>query len=185
MYLDDAITRAWRAVDRARVRDRVTIERGDIRRTALDGADVVHMHLGPAFHDVLAERLETFSSPRTRVIAAGWKVPGWRPLPRALEEWSGGYVYRPADPRCHASWGGVAPLGHSMHVVTVEVHADLTELDVRFANAGDGDAVLAATHARRGQSLQVAYAAPEGAELTLWGRARDGSFGQRGPTCAC
>jgi SAM-dependent methyltransferase len=184
-YLEDAIERSWRAVDRANVRELVEIERGDVRRARFAQADVVHMHLGPAFHDVLAERLEELLTPNARVIAAGWKVPGWQALAEAGAAWDGGYVYRPADPKLQVTWGEPEELADGSGIVAVDVHADLAALEVRVTPTGDDAprAVVSADHAGRGQRVYVAYELPgEGVapELALWGRSRNGRFTQRG-----
>ncbi|MCW2973404.1 MAG: ribosomal protein methyltransferase [Thermoleophilia bacterium] len=190
-YLEDAITTALARAVKAGVVDRVDIVRDDVRRTSFAPADVVHMHLGPAFHDVLAERLEQQLTPNARVVAAGWQVPGWLPLPSALEAWDAGYVYRPADPRWQVSWGAVEPLAadaldQPAHTVAVNVHADLAAIEVRIdgADAPDAEAVVSSARAGRGQQVHVAWSAPEGArfELALWARSRNGRFTQRGST---
>lgn len=184
-YLEDAIERALRAAEKAGVADRVEIVRDDLRRARVASADVVHMHLGPAFHDVLADRLERLLTPNARVIAAGWKVPGWQPLADALEAWDGGYVYRPADPRWQATWGEAVEVEDGVRLVPLDVHADLEAIEPRIAVADPAAAphcAISATAAGRGQRLTVAVAAGAGPiELTIWARSRNGRFTQRGP----
>ncbi|MBC7460904.1 MAG: class I SAM-dependent methyltransferase, partial [Thermoleophilia bacterium] len=192
-YLEGAITTALARAVKAGVIDHVDIVRGDVRRINFAPADVVHMHLGPAFHDVLAERIEQQLTPNARVIAAGWQVPGWLPLPTALEAWDAGYVYRPADPRWQVSWGAVEPiaadtLDEPAYVVAVNVHADLAAIEVRVEGADAGSVTVAAstTHAGRGQQLHAAWSAPADASFALapWARSRNGRFTQRGSAFA-
>jgi predicted O-methyltransferase YrrM len=183
-YLEDAIERALRAAQKAGVADRVEITRDDLRRARVASADVVHMHLGPAFHDVLADRLERLLTPNARVIAAGWKVPGWQPLPDALAAWDGGYVYRPADPRWQATWGEPTEVEDGVRLVPLNVHADLEAIEPRVtAGSGSATPAVAVSRARagRGQELTIAVAASSTpVELTVWARSRNGRFTQRG-----
>lgn len=136
-YLEDALARARRAADAAGVGDRVELLRDDLRRVDPTPFDVVHMHLGPAFHDVLAARLERLLSQHARVVAAGWKVPGWLPDPVAETRWEHGYVYRPADPRMQASWGEVGSTDE-LAWIELHVHADLDAIEVRVDGAPAG-----------------------------------------------
>lgn len=195
-YLDDAIARAYERAERAGVRDRIDIVRGDVRRTNVASADVLHMHLGPAFHDVLAAQLEQQLTPGARVIAAGWQVPGWLPSPSALEAWDFGYVYRPADPKWQLAWSAEPPVQLAATSeddsiawrTSASVHADLAGLELRVEGP-DADqvvAVLDRTSAARGTTLHVAYSAPDDARfhLALWGRSRNGRFTQRGDVFA-
>jgi hypothetical protein len=175
-YLDDAIERTHRAAARAGLE--VEVLHADLRQVDPSPFDVVHMHLGPAFHDVLAARLERLLAPHARVIAAGWQVPGWLPDPGALEEWDGGYVYRPADPRMHASWGEQGVAG-DVEYVELLVHADLYGLEPRINGAPARDRVaLDRLDAARGTTVLVAL--PDEGELTIWARDRAGRVTQRG-----
>lgn len=185
-YLDDAIARARTAAARAGVADRVEIVQADLRRIDPTSADVVHLHLGPAFHDVLASRLEALLTPRARVIAAGWRVPGWRALPDSAERWDGGYVYRPADPRMHLTWHDAIIERGRVLIVDATVHADLEALELRVdAASASAPAAISTSVARRGQRISIAVArTPEPAELTLWARSRNGRLTQRGPALA-
>lgn len=178
-YLTDAIERAERAARRAGVDDRVTLVRDDLRRIDPTAFDVVHVHLGPAFHDVLAARMERLLAQHARVVAAGWKVPGWQPLPDALDAWDGGYVYRPADPRMQASWGERVS-GDPDHV-ELHVHADLWDLEPRLdgAPAADRIALDRTDHAARGTTVLV-QAPPRNSRLEVWARCRAGRLTQRG-----
>lgn len=177
-YVDDAIEHARRAADAAGVGDRVELLRDDLRRVDPTPFDVVHMHLGPAFHDVLAARLERLLTREARVVAAGWRVPGWRPDDAALATWDGGYVYRPADPAVQASWGRAAPEADPPFV-ELRVHADLFDLEPRLDGVPATDRVaLDRTTARRGTTVLVAL--PESGELTVWARCRAGRVTQRG-----
>lgn len=175
-YLDDAIERSRRAAVQAGVDDRVELVHGDVRRIDPAPFDVVHMHLGPAFHDVLADRLERLLAPDTRVVAAGWRVPGWLPDAGALDAWDGGYVYRPADPHMHASWGARA----SEHV-ELHVHAALRDIEPRIDGSPARDRIaVSRTTSGRGTTLLVSL--PDGpGELSIWARDRAGRFTRRGP----
>jgi predicted O-methyltransferase YrrM len=177
-YLEDAIELARRAADAAGVADRVELLRDDLRRVDPTPFDVVHMHLGPAFHDVLAARMERLLAQHARVVAAGWKVPGWLPDPSAVERWDGGYVYRPADPRMQASWGEV---GETDELAWIErhVHADLDAIEVRVDGAPAGAIAIDRTRAARGTIVLVQR--PARGELAVWARCRAGRFTQRGP----
>lgn len=175
-YLADAIELARRAADRAGVGDRVELLRDDLRRVDPTPFDVVHMHLGPAFHDVLAARMERQLTQSACVVAAGWRVPGW--LADADADWDGGYVYRPADPRRQASWGERRTDGDPPWV-ELHVHADLDELEPRVDGLADGAVALDRTRAARGTVVLVQL--PERGELTVWARDRAGRLTQRGP----
>lgn len=178
-YLDDAIERTRRSADRAGVADGVHLLHDDLRRVDPAPFDVIHMHLGPAFHDVLAARLERVLEPRTRVIAAGWRVPGWQPDADASELWDGGYVYRPADPRRHASWGE-ADLDAGW--VELNAHADLASIEPRLDGIpAAGEVAVSHERAGRGQVVLVQVPADPDATLTIWARCRAGRLTQRGP----
>lgn len=179
-YLEDAIERARRAAERAGVADRVKLVRDDLRRVDPTPFDVVHLHLGPAFHDVLAARLERLLTQHARVIAAGWRVPGWLPDADALDAWDGGYVYRPADPRMHASWGG-QELEAEPPFVELQVHADLFGIEPRLDGRPARDRIAVDRRdAARGTTVLVAL--PDGGgELSIWARDRAGRVTQRGP----
>lgn len=182
-YLDDAIDRARAAARRAGVEDSVELIRDDLRRIEPTAADVVHMHLGPAFHDVLAARMEQSLTPTARVIAAGWRVPGWRPLPGTAEQWDGGYVYRPADPRMHISWFDERDeANEDVVLLDARVHADLEAIEPRFDTDGPEPIIeLSQTTAFRGQRIAVAIGRTGfPIELALWGRSRSGRLTQRG-----
>lgn len=178
-YLDDALERTRRAAATAGVEDRVELLHADLRLVDPTPFDVVHMHLGPAFHDVLAARLERLLAQHARVIAAGWRVPGWLPDPEAAEEWDAGYVYRPADPRMHASWGERFDDADPPYV-ELHVHADLSDLEPRVDGAPAAERIaLDRTTAARGTTVLVAL--PAAGELTIWARDRAGRLTQRGP----
>lgn len=179
-YLVDAIAQATRAAEKAGVSDRVEIVRDDLRRIDPTPFDVVHMHLGPAFHDVLAGRMERLLAQHARVVAAGWQVPGWQPLLETADTWDAGYVYRPADPRMQASWGDE---GTTDELVWIElrVHADLEALETRIDGAPAGDRIaLDRTSAARGTTVLVQR--PAAGALTIWARCRAGRLTQRGPS---
>jgi SAM-dependent methyltransferase len=183
-YLDDAIERARAAARRAGIEDRVELIREDLRRIEPTSADVVHMHLGPAFHDVLAARMEESLTPTARVIAAGWRVPGWRPLPGTAEQWDGGYIYRPADPRMHISWFDERnERAEDVVILDARVHADIEAIEPRFDTDGPEPIIeLSQTTACRGQRIAVAISRTGSPiELALWGRSRSGRLTQRGP----
>jgi SAM-dependent methyltransferase len=178
-YLDDAVERTRRAADKAGVGDRIELLHADLRLVDPTPFDVVHMHLGPAFHDVLAARLERLLAQHARVIAAGWRVPGWLPDADALDAWDGGYVYRPADPRMHASWGARGS-ADELEWVELHVHADLFGLEPRIDGSPAADRVaIDRTDAARGPTVLVAV--PADGELTIWARDRAGRVTQRGP----
>ncbi len=178
-YLEDAIARARRTADKAGVAARVELLRDDLRRVDPTAYDVVHMHLGPAFHDVLAARMERLLAQHARVVAAGWKVPGWLADPVAAEQWESGYVYRPADPRMQASWGATGQTDE-LEWIDLHVHADLDAVEVRVDGAPAGEIAIDRTHAARGTTLLVQR--PRFGELAVWARCRAGRFTQRGPT---
>jgi SAM-dependent methyltransferase len=179
-YLDDAIERARDRARRAGVEDRVVLLHEDLRRVDPTPFDVVHVHLGPAFHDVLAARLERLLAQHARVIAAGWRVPGWLPVPGTEDEWDGGYVYRPADPRLQASWGERTTDG-DLPFVELHVHADLEAIEPRVDGAPAADRIaLDRTHATRGTTVLVQLPGA-GSELSIWARCRAGRLTQRGP----
>jgi SAM-dependent methyltransferase len=181
-YLDDALERTRRAAAKAKVADRIELVHTDLRQLDPTPFDVVHMHLGPAFHDVLAARLERLLAQHARVIAAGWQVPGWLPDEHALDAWDGGYVYRPADPRMQASWGE-ADLDADPAWVELHAHADLYDLEPRLDGVPAGDRIaLDRRDAARGTTVLVAL--PAGGELTIWARCRAGRITQRGPAWA-
>lgn len=185
-YLEDAIERTRRAARKAGVGPRVQVVRDDLRRIDPTPFDVVHMHLGPAFHDVLAARMERLLTQHARVIAAGWRVPGWLPDPDALDAWDGGYVYRPADPRAQASWGERHE-GDDLTWVELHVHADLADLEPRLDGAPAGDRIALDRHDAAARGTTVLVQLPksgrdrrEGRELTVWARCRAGRITQRG-----
>lgn len=177
-YLDDAIERTRKAAPSAGVQERVTLVHDDLRRIDPAGFDVIHMHLGPAFHDVLAARLERLLPTDARVIAAGWRVPGWLPDPDALDAWDGGYVYRPSDPRMQAVWGA-----RTADTIEVHVHADLRDIEPRIDGAQvAGKVAVSRSASGRGTTLLVSQPDLAGDhELTIWARCRAGRFTQRGP----
>ena len=177
-YLDDAIQRARRAAEGAGVGDRVELVHGDVLQIDPEPFDVVHMHLGPAFHDVLAARLERLLQPRARVVAAGWRVPGWQPVADALEQWDGGSVYRPADPRMHATWGA---RDDAAGWIELNVHADLRDIEPRLDDVPAGDRI-AVSHADagRGTTILMSLPADPEARLSIWARCRAERFTQRG-----
>ncbi|MCW2922354.1 MAG: arsenite S-adenosylmethyltransferase [Thermoleophilia bacterium] len=177
-YLEDAIERSERAAAKAEVSDRVDVVRDDLRRIDPTAFDVVHMHLGPAFHDVLAGRMERLLAQHARVVAAGWKVPGWLPDADAAEQWGGGYVYRPADPRMQASWGELGQTDE-LDWIELHVHADLDAIEVRVDSAPAGAIALDRVRAARGTTVLVQR--PASGELAVWARCRAGRFTQRGP----
>jgi SAM-dependent methyltransferase len=178
-YLDDAIERTRRAAKKAGVADRVELVHADLRQVDPTPFDVVHRHLGPAFHDILAARLERLLAQHARVIAAGWQVPGWLADDDALDAWEGGYVYRPADPRRQLSWGAVE-LEREPAFVELHAHADLFDLEPRIDGVPAGDRIaLDRDHAARGTTALVAL--PPRGELTIWARDRAGRVTQRGP----
>ncbi|MCB0878294.1 MAG: methyltransferase domain-containing protein [Thermoleophilia bacterium] len=179
-YLQDAIETARAAAARAGVADRVELVRDDLRQVDPTPFDVVHMHLGPAFHDVLAARMERLLTQHARVVAAGWRVPGWLPVPGSEDAWDGGYVYRPADPRLQASWGERG--GDDPAWVELHVHADLNDLEPRLDGAPAADRIaLDRTSAGRGTTVLVQLPRT-GTELSIWARCRAGRLTQRGPT---
>ena len=178
-YLDDALERTRTAAAKAGVEERIELLHADLRTIDLTPFDVVHMHLGPAFHDVLAPRMERLLTPQSRVIAAGWLVPGWLPDSDALEDWDAGYVYRPADPRMHASWGDHAADADTPHA-ELRVHADLFGLEPRLDGVPAADRIaIDRADAARGTTVLVSL--PERGELTIWARDRAGRLTQRGP----
>ncbi len=181
-YLEDAVERSRRSAAAAGVAERVHLVRDDLRRIDPTPFDVVHMHLGPAFHDVLAARMERLLTQHARVVAAGWRVPGWQPVPGSDERWDGGYVYRPADPRLQASWGERSD--GDPDYVELHVHADLYELEPRIDGtpAGDRIALDRTGHAARGTTVLVQQ--PPSGELAIWARCRSGRLTQRGPALA-
>jgi SAM-dependent methyltransferase len=179
-YLPDAIAAARRAARAAGVEDRVHVVRDDLRRVDPTPFDVVHMHLGPAFHDVLAARMERLLARHARVVAAGWRVPGWRPLADADAVWDGGYVYRPADPAMQASWGARGD-GAQLRWIELHAHADLFAIEPRIDGApATGHLALDRRTAHRGTTVLVQLP-PDGAELSVWARCRAGRLTQRGP----
>lgn len=177
-YVDDAIERSLRAAHRAGVADMVEVLRDDLRRVDPAPFDVVHMHLGPAFHDVLAARMERLLAPHARVVAAGWRVPGWQADPEALEAWDGGYVYRPADPRMQASWGERDDTADPRWV-ELRVHADVYDLEPRVDGAPAADRLaIDRRDAARGTTVLVEL--PDEGELSVWARCRAGRVTLRG-----
>lgn len=206
-YLPDALDRARKLAARAGVT--VELVREDLMQHDPTDADVVLVHLGPAFHDVLAPRFEDLLTPTTRVVACGWDVPGW------IEQWgsygfAAGYVYRPGDPRQHGEWSapGITPhaapgqplpelhrvLGATPNVDVVEFRAgvDLREIELRLDGPlADRLTVRAGAHALgRGQHTLVevrwpasaagAAAAAAPTTLDVWARSHSGRFTQRG-----
>jgi hypothetical protein len=147
------------------------VELGDVRASMLD-ADVIHMHLGPAFHDLLASRMERLiTSPTTRVIAARWGVPGW--FPDRVDDDGDNMVYRPGDPLLHAK------LDYDAEANTIIIHA-CADLD---------DALLVCESSKqirvgrlgRGQSHTVEL--PQSltaSRLVLRAAGRDGKTRERG-----
>jgi len=182
-YLEDANERAVAAALRAGVGDRVNVRREDLRTTDPTPADVLYLHLGPAFHDLLAPRLERMLTRSTRVIAAGWRVPGWLPVPGTQDSWDAGYVYRPADPLLHATWGPALDSDTGRIVREFHAHADLEAIEARVDGVVDdqGSIELSAHVAGRGQSILAAWDPTTIAgEVTLWARCRAGRFSSRG-----
>ncbi len=176
-YLEDALDRTRVEAGRRGVGQLVELERADVRTYDARNADVLYMHLGPAFHDVLAAQLESQLSPVSRVIAAGWKVPGWQPVPGTQEQWTTGYLYRPADPHLHCSWATpVRAPGDGGWLVELHVHADLSEIEIRPSGRVDRRTLL------RGQSGLVWIPDAAGPSIEIWAHARDGRFTRRGPS---
>lgn len=149
-----------------------TIEHGDVRACTLD-ADVIHMHLGPAFHDLLASRMERLiTSPTTRVIAARWGVPGW--LADGVDVAGDNMVYRPGDPLLHA----MLDYDPDAHQIIIHACADLDEA-VLIRN---DSASVPVGRLARGQSRTVELPQPRGASVTyvLHALGRDGMSRERG-----
>lgn len=201
-YLVDAIGQA-RTRARAAGVD-VTLEHGDLRHHDVRDADVVLLHLGPAFHDLLAPRLERLLRPSARVVAAGWRVPGWQPVSDV--GWDGGYVYRPADPTMHGAWVPHDATGeaHPIHApdaplpaleslgaapspgplfVGFRAGADLLDIRVQATGAG---VRASASRLGRGQAMLVAIdlaleGAPSDVSLEVHAVDAQGRLARRGP----
>lgn len=206
-YLQDALDTSRRRAQSAGVD--VTLIHGDLMTVSPTDADVILMHLGPAFHDVLAPRLEKLLTPTTRVAACGWPVPGW------IEQWDswgfpGGYIYRPGDPRQHGEWHSpsipvhatpehpaphlqrvLAPHSYSVDCVRFLAGADLRDIELRLTGAADNWLSVYATERTlgRGQEMlvevhcdaaAVAGELPAQAQLELWARSSNGRFTLRG-----
>lgn len=206
-YLPEALQRAGKLAARSGVE--VELVHDDLMRVDPTDADVVLMHLGPAFHDVLAPRLEQLLTSTTRVVACGWPVPGW------FEQWdaydfAAGYVYRPGDPRQHGEWhvpgmpvhstpGQPLPelrrdLGESevVDALTFTAGVDLHDVELRqhSDSAQHLDVRTAAHTLGRGQSAIVEVRWPTRGNrdasvetrIEIWARSRSGRFTQRGAT---
>lgn len=183
-YLDSAIEKSEQAAKRARVDDRVELIRADLQRIDPTPADVVHMHLGPAFHDILAARMEKRLQQTARVIAAGWKVSGWLDLATEENSWASGYIYRPGDPRLHVTESHRERDGR-VELIDLAIHADLEAIELRVTSDHEPapNVALSATNAWRGQELSLAVGITQGTtRIELWARSRSGRFTQRGPT---
>lgn len=181
-YLPDALQRARRLATKAGVE--VELVQDDLMRYDPTDADVILVHLGPAFHDVLAPRLESMLTATTRVVACGWPVPGW------LEQWDAfgfpaGYLYRPGDPRQHGEWHvpGYSPHATpgqplpelsraaggtpTIDALSFTAGADLHDVELRITGdlAPRLSARIGATQLGRGQATIVELRWPTVAEL--------------------
>ncbi len=79
--LEDACTQSRAAARAAGVADQVEVIRGDLLEHDVSDADVILLHLGPAFHDLLATHLAPRVADTVRIVACGWPVEPW--IPRA------------------------------------------------------------------------------------------------------
>lgn len=173
-YLPDAIARAHARARSAGVE--VAIQRGDVRASEL-AADVIHMHLGPAFHDVLASRFERLlCGSGARVIAARWGVPGW--IPCATTPLDDSFVYRPGDPATHGVWD----TDPGARKLMWRAGADLIDVEVHV-HPPDGAAPIELARCdllARGQSLTVTAPAECAGSVAVTGTGRDGETSERG-----
>ncbi|MBC7643919.1 MAG: hypothetical protein H7123_02255 [Thermoleophilia bacterium] len=183
-YLPEAIQRSF---DLATARGAtVAIERADLMEVDPSDADVILLHLGAAFHDVLAPRLQGLLKPTTRVISCGWTVPGWLPT-IASDAFDRGWIYQPSNPAWQCEWHDPHPAdADAITHRTLPVEATVTEyvrlragtglLQVGVTVTGDLENYLTVsvpcTELVRGQAMLVELTwttppeLPPGTELT-------------------
>jgi SAM-dependent methyltransferase len=166
-YLPDALDKARQRAEHAGVD--VELVRGDLEMYDLSAADIVLMHLGPAFHDRLASKLERELQSHARVVACGWGVPGWLECDQS-RHWDGGWIYRPADAdnfvRWHAYDGTTAVFDGSgitresgsaiiVDVVGVTAHVGVAPIELHLSGelAAHLDVTPMPTAIGRGQTL--------------------------------
>lgn len=138
--LADANATALAAARKADVS--IEVQAADLRHRDAGEADVVLLHLGPAFHDVLADQLASQLSPTARVVACGWSVPGWIELQSCESGDTPLFLYQPAHPQHQIE---VVQWGDGYAVVTTSVNLAAIE-------AGDGTRLATfPARPRRGQ----------------------------------
>ena len=193
-YQEAAIERTRKAARAAGVN--VDVGSGDLLEFDPSPADVLLLHLGPAFHDLLAPRLEQLLRAPTRVVTWGWEVPGWVALPDPVGFTEPCYLYQPGAPRQHGLWQ-TAGTSRTLPLNTTAVDAvgftagvDLHDIEVRIEGAVAEvlEARAATSRLGRGQSMLIELrwapgahaAAVQGGSLELWARSRTGRFTARG-----
>jgi len=133
-YLPDAIQRSFDlATERGAT---VGIERADLMEVDPSDADVILIHLGAAFHDVLAPRLQGLLKPTTRVISCGWTVPGWLPT-IASDAFDRGWIYQPANTAWQCEWHDPHP-ADADGVTHRQLPADATVTEYVRLRSGTG-----------------------------------------------
>lgn len=190
--LPDAVERSRRRATNAGTD--VTIETGDLLKHDMSSADVILMHLGPAFHDVLAPKFERDLTARTRVVACGWRVPGWHATGTTDHGGAPAYMYNPADPATHVIWESATDMSvvevpatdSRAGVVGVVLTAGVELWDVSVTAAGsDGHPRCDATTLQRGEPAMVEVVVPAAGSVELTVTARSHAVSepvQRGPT---
>lgn len=133
----------------------VQIVRADLQTYSMADADVVLIHLGPAFHDVLADKLQSELKPSTRVVACGWSVAGWNEVDSIEIDGMPVFLYKPADQSTHIRWNEAAMLATpNTAYCLAEVGANLEPVSVQVSN-DNVQTTTWPTAPKRGQRMLV------------------------------
>lgn len=191
--IDPAAVATAQALARAAGVD-VHVDESDVLDADLGVPDVVLMHLGPAFHDLMAPRLEQLLPATTRVVTWGWEVPGWIAEPDPPGFTHPCYCYRPADPRMAGVWHAAGssrttpPNIELIDAASFRAGADLEHIELRLHGtlASSVTAHASASSLARGQHMLVELRwhhhkdGVYGGSLELWARSRSSRVTARG-----
>lgn len=154
--LDHAIAASRATAKRANVD--VEIAWGDLQQHDMSSADVVLLHLGPAFHDVLASKLQAELVPTARVVACGWSVAGWHEIDSIDVEGMPIFLYQPNNPQSQIIWNeSVNPVESNFELAVATAGVDLNDVTVTVGDTLSGavQATVWPRNPRRGQRIAV------------------------------